>query len=84
MRRRPLPLWRVVVAGHTVARWTIGDEVLEVRAINEVGARVEATRAVHRAAGVAPWRPWLRFTYLRTSATPVQETDRAAVGGHSR
>jgi hypothetical protein len=65
----PRPAWRVSVPEHVVARWRIPEQVLEVNAISDVQARIAATRDVHRAAGVPGWRPLLRRTYLRTSAT---------------
>jgi hypothetical protein len=63
---RPAPGWRVQVEAHTVARWSIEAQVLEVRAISDVHARVEAAREVHRRAGVTPWKPLLRTTYRHT------------------
>lgn len=67
MSPRPAPAWKVAIEAHDVARWSIEEQVLEVRAVNEIEARVAACRQVHVAAGVAPWKPLLRITYLRCS-----------------
>jgi hypothetical protein len=72
-RRAALELsaWLVTVEAHEVARWSVEEARLEVYAINDTDARIQATREVHRQAGVPPWKPWMRRTYLRTSATPM-------------
>jgi hypothetical protein len=71
--------WLVRVEAHDLhaGRWSIAEQVLEVQAINAIQARGHATRQLHVAAGVAPWRPLLRTTYVRTSATALG----APVGG---
>lgn len=63
---RPAPGWRVAVEAHDVARWRIEAQTVQVRAINETQARITAVREVHRGAGVPPWKPFARCTYLRT------------------
>lgn len=83
---RPAPAWRVEVEAHEVARWSIEAQTLEVRAINDVQARIAATHEVQRSAGVAPWKPWLRFTYLRTRVVTSigQELPETRSAGGSR
>lgn len=66
MKRMPAPGWRVQVDEHDVGRWRVEKQVVEVRAIDPVQARVAAAREAHRVAAIPPWRPLLRFTYLRT------------------
>jgi len=75
MTPRPAPGWRVEVAPHTVARWSIEAAVIEVRAYSARDARAEAVREAHRRAGVPGWKPWMRATYLRTRVLgAVQES----------
>jgi hypothetical protein len=62
------PAWLVTVPAHDVDRWTIPAQEIHVHALNDIGARIAATREAHRDAGVAPWKPLLRDTYSRTSA----------------
>jgi hypothetical protein len=62
---RPAPGWRVEVEAHEVARWSIEEQVIEVRAVNETQARIAAARQVARAAGLPPWKPYVRRVYLR-------------------
>lgn len=62
---RPAPGWRVEVQAHEVGRWSIEGEVLEVRALDETGARIAAAREVARREGLPQWRPLLRRLYLR-------------------
>jgi hypothetical protein len=82
MARKQVPAWTVTVEEHTVAgRWRIDGQVLEVFAVDAVAARVEATRILHVRHAVAPWKPWARYSFLRTSAAPVREQSR--VGGGS-
>jgi len=54
----------VAIEGHRVARWTIEEQVLVVGAADASHARIAACREAHRRAGVAPWKPWLRMTYV--------------------
>lgn len=75
MITRPLrtrAVWRVDILEHQVARWRIPAQSIEVHAVDEVQARIEATRRAHVAAGCPPWKPLLRMTYLRTAATRVE------------
>jgi len=67
MTPRPAPAWRVAIEAHDLhGRWTIAEQVVEVRAVDDVHARIAASRQVHVAAGCPPWRPLLRRTYLRS------------------
>jgi hypothetical protein len=76
------PAWLVNVEEHTVAdRWHFDAQELEVFAVDATAARAEVTRILHIRAGVAPWRPWRRFTFVRTSAVSVRE--QSPVGGGS-
>jgi hypothetical protein len=71
------PAWRVQVQEHCVAsRWHIDAQEIQVFAVDAVEARAEATRILHVRAGVAPWRPWGRYTFVRTSATPVEDAEK--------
>jgi hypothetical protein len=54
------------VAEHEVGRWHVEAQTLEVRAVNETQARIEAARQVAREAGMPPWKPLLRRIYVRT------------------
>jgi hypothetical protein len=75
---RRLPTWRVAISAHTIAdRWEIPDQALEVHALSDGEARELAAERVHVAVGVAPWRPWRRQTYARTSATLIPREPRA-------
>lgn len=53
----PAPAWRVDVEEHELDRWRIPAQVVML-----------ACREAHRMAGVPPWKPLLRRTYLRTRA----------------
>jgi hypothetical protein len=74
MTTRRLSPWRVEIEAHKLAeRWSIEAQVFEpIYAINEIQARIQASRELHRRAGVPPWRPLLRRTYVRTTATPIK------------
>ena len=74
MARKPTPAWTVTVEEHTVAgRWHIDGQVLTVYAVGAVEARAEATRILHVRRAVAPWKPWGRYSFVRTSAEPVED-----------
>lgn len=77
---KPLPAWSVQVEAHRVARWDIPEQVVEVRATSRADARVAGVREVHIRLGIAPWKPWMRLSYLRTTATPVESTSKARKG----
>jgi hypothetical protein len=77
---RSLSQWRVHVEAHELlaGRWAIAEQVLQVDAVNDIEARVLATRQLHVAAGVRPSHVLLRRTYVRTSATPTATPARSA------
>jgi hypothetical protein len=84
MSPRPAPAWKVAIEAHDVARWSIEEQVVEARAISDVQARIAACRQVHVAAGVPPWRPWLRTTYVRSRVLGRVEDLARAAGGEAR
>jgi hypothetical protein len=83
MTPRPARGWRVQIGAHDLhGRWTISEQVVEVRAVDEPRARAAACRAAHVAAGCPAWRPLLRRTYVRSRVLGRVEDVR--VGGRSR
>jgi hypothetical protein len=84
MRPEPAQGWRVAIEAHRVGRWTIEKQVLVVRAVDQTQARLSACRQAHRRAGVAPWRPWLRASYLRSKVLGHVADGRTRVGGRRR
>lgn len=82
MTPRPAPGWRVAIEEHDLhGRWTIPQQVVEVRAVDDVHARIAACRQVHVAAGCPPWKPLLRRTYLRSRVLERVEDGRRRMGG---
>lgn len=81
----PAPAWKVEIEAHRVARWRIPKQTLTVRAIDPTQARIAACRQAHRRAGVAPWKGWLRMTYVRSQVLGrVADECRTRVGGRGR
>ena len=56
---------------HVVDRWTVPAATFRLCALDETAARLMATRAAHRRAGVPPMKPLLRESGPRTKATPI-------------
>ncbi len=80
MARKRLPVWSVHVEEHVVGgRWEVPEQTLTVYAEGEREARAAACRQLHCSIGASPWRPLLRFSYCRTSATRVDERQREGV-----
>ena len=75
----PAPGWRVRIEAHDLGRWSIPEQIVEVRAVNDVQARIAAAREAHRAGGLPPWRPLLRSTYLRARVLGQVDDGRAHV-----
>ena len=65
------PAYRVTVNAHAVDRWTVPAATFKLCAPDETAARLMATRAAHRRAGVPPMKPLLRESWSHTSATPI-------------
>jgi hypothetical protein len=78
MRGRGSQAWSVEIEGHRVSRWEIPESTVEVFAPDATTARADAVRAVHRAAGCPPWRPLLRYSFVRSRATRMEREARAA------
>ena len=78
-RSRPfaLRLWRVDVAAHAVAyRHEIPAATIKLLAGSEVEACEAAVGQLHRSAGVAPWKPYVRESIEYASARPARSPHR--------
>ena len=65
------PAYRVAIKEHVVDRWTVPAATFKLCAPDETAARLMATRAAHRRAGVSPMKPLLRESWPHTKATPI-------------
>ena len=62
----------MTIAEHDIPpRWHITGRVLEVFAVDASTARMDATRQVHIAESLPPWKPLLRVTYAHTDASAL-------------
>ena len=65
------PAYRVAIKEHIVEdRWTVPAATFKLCAPDETAARLMATRAAHRRAGVPPEKPLLRKSWPHTKASP--------------
>ena len=65
------PAYRVAIKEHVVERWTVPAATFKLCAPDETAARLMATRAAHRRAGVPPMKPLLRESWPQSKASPI-------------
>jgi hypothetical protein len=70
-RRLPVPMYRVDIEAHQVARWEIPASSVNTPAASVEQARTIAVGIAHHAANVPPWKPCVRVSLAYATAREI-------------